>query len=108
MVSLTCFTVSFLSMFISAFFVDGFSRLYFSSITHAYPFFLGSILATLSGVHETTARFKKNVRLWELKKTVLYMVGSFALLLLLGLVFILKNVLPIYLGLFWLVCLQLS
>ena len=29
MVSLTCFTVSFLSMFISAFFVDGFSRLYF-------------------------------------------------------------------------------
>ncbi len=86
MVSLTCFTVSFLSMFISAFFVDGFSRLYFSSITHAYPFFLGSILATLSGVHETTARFKKNVRLWELKKTVLYMVGSFALLLLLGLV----------------------
>ncbi|KAA5772133.1 acetyltransferase, partial [Pseudomonas aeruginosa] len=38
------------------------------------------------GVHETTARFKKNVRLWELKKTVLYMVGSFALLLLLGLV----------------------
>lgn len=73
-------------MFISAFFVDSFSRLYFSSITHAYPFFLGSLFATLSGVHETTARFKKNIRLWDLKKTVLYMVGSFALLLLLGLV----------------------
>ena len=46
-------------MFISAFFVDSFSRLYFSSITHAYPFFLGSLFATLSGVYETTARFKK-------------------------------------------------
>ena len=64
MVSLACFMVSFLSMFISAFFVDSFSRLYFSSITHAYPFFLGSLFATLSGVYETTARFKKNIRLW--------------------------------------------
>ena len=86
MVSLACFMVSFLSMFISAFFVDSFSCLYFSSITHAYPFFLGSLFATLSGVYETTARFKKNIRLWTLKKTVLYMVGSFALLVLLGLV----------------------
>ena len=86
MVSLACFMVSFLSMFISAFFVDSFSRLYFSSITHAYPFFLGSLFATLSGVYETTARFKKNIRLWTLKKTVLYMAGSFALLVLLGLV----------------------
>ena len=86
MVSLACFMVSFLSMFISAFFADSFSRLYFSSITHAYPFFLGSLFATLSGVYETTARFKKNIRLWTLKKTVLYMAGSFALLVLLGLV----------------------
>ena len=86
MVSLACFMVSFLSMFISAFFVDSFSRLYFSSIPHAYPFFLGSLFATLSGVYETTARFKKNIRLWTLKKTVLYMAGSFALLVLLGLV----------------------
>ena len=86
LISLIAFLVSFLSMFVGAFLTDNFSRLYFSSISHAYPFFLGSLFATTSGVSETTARFKKNSRLWDVRKTVTYMIGSFALLVLLGLV----------------------
>ena len=86
LISLIAFLVSFLSMFVGAFLTDNFSRLYFSSISHAYPFFLGSLFATISGVSETTARFKKNSRLWDVRKTVTYMIGSFALLVLLGLV----------------------
>lgn len=37
----------------------------------------------MTGIRETTARFKKNVRLWSTKRSILTMVLSFALLLLL-------------------------
>ena len=40
-------------------------------------------MATMTGIRETTARFKKNVRLWSTKRSILTMVLSFALLLLL-------------------------
>lgn len=37
----------------------------------------------MTGIRETTTRFKKNVRLWSIKRSILTMVLSFALLLLL-------------------------
>lgn len=49
---------SFLSMFVSSFFVEDFSRIYFSSWTHIFPFFIGAALATLAGIKNTTALFK--------------------------------------------------
>ncbi|MGT2906999.1 acyltransferase family protein [Streptococcus dentiloxodontae] len=84
--SLSLFAISFLAMFIGAFLTDDFSTIYFSTVTHIFPFFLGALFATVTGISETTIRFKKNVRLWPLRKTVLYMAGSAAVLLLLGFV----------------------
>ena len=82
-VSAAFFAGSFLSMFIRAFFVDNVSTIYFSSLSHSFPFFLGAMVATMTGIRETTTRFKKNVRLWSIKRSILTMVLSFALLLLL-------------------------
>ncbi|WP_288622855.1 acyltransferase family protein [uncultured Streptococcus sp.] len=82
-VSAAFFAGSFLSMFIQAFFVDNVSTIYFSSLSHSFPFFLGAMVATMTGIRETTTRFKKNVRLWSIKRSILTMVLSFALLLLL-------------------------
>lgn len=79
------FLLSFLSMFIRAFFVSNFSLIYFSTFTHIFPFFLGAVLATLTGVRETTGRFKKNVQLWPTKKVLIVMAGSAGFLLLLSL-----------------------
>lgn len=77
------FAVSFLSMFISAFFVSNVSTIYFSSLSHMFPFFLGSMVATMSGIQETTRHFKKNINLWSIKRSILTIVASLVLLLLL-------------------------
>ncbi|MGC4440013.1 acetyltransferase, partial [Streptococcus suis] len=53
LISLGIFLVSYLSMFIRSFFVGNLSSIYFSTLSHIFPFFLGAILATLSGVTET-------------------------------------------------------
>ncbi|MBM7643193.1 acyltransferase family protein [Streptococcus loxodontisalivarius] len=83
LISAVFFGIGFVSMFARAFFTSNFSLLYFSTLSHSFPFYLGAMFATTSGIVETTARFKKNVRLWSAKRAVLYMAGSFALLLLL-------------------------
>lgn len=82
-VSAAFFAGSFLSIVIRAFFVNNVSTIYFSSLSHSFPFFLGAMVATTTGIRETTARFKKNVRLWSSKRSILTMSISFALLLLL-------------------------
>ncbi|MGG6839257.1 UNVERIFIED_CONTAM: acetyltransferase [Streptococcus canis] len=77
------FAVSFLSMFIRAFVTSNVSLIYFSSLSHSFPFFLGAMFATMTGIKETTVRFQKNVRLWPRQRVIAVMVGAFALLLLL-------------------------
>ncbi|EHJ51882.1 acyltransferase family protein [Streptococcus macacae] len=84
LISLGLFFTSFLTMFIRAFFVSNFSVIYFSTLSHIYPFFLGAIFATISGISETTGRFKKNVMLWDTRRVIIYIALSAALLLLLG------------------------
>ncbi|MGT2888464.1 acyltransferase [Streptococcus didelphis] len=79
------FAVSFLSMFVRAFFVSNFSLIYFSSLSHIFPFFIGSMFATISGIKDTTVRLQKNSRLWPRKYVIAFMVGSFILLFLLTL-----------------------
>ena len=59
LLSSATFMISFLSMFIGSFIVSSYSTLYFSSLTHVYPFFLGSVLATLIGVRHTTPLLKR-------------------------------------------------
>ncbi|GAA0059065.1 putative acyltransferase [Streptococcus canis] len=77
------FAVSFLSMFIRAFVTSNVSLIYFSSLSHSFPFFLGAMFATMTGIKETTVRFQKNVRLWPRERVIAVMVGVFALLFLL-------------------------
>ena len=52
----------------------------------------------MSGISETTKRFKKNVQLWQTKRVVLFMVGSAALLFLLGFILDFNNIITYLFG----------
>lgn len=83
LLSSAAFIISFLSMFIGSFIVSSYSTVYFSSFTHVYPFFLGSVLATLVGVRQTTTLIKRLNNIWDLKQPLLvFCVGLGVLLLL--------------------------
>ena len=77
------FLISFLSMFIGSFIVSSYSTVYFSSFTHVYPFFLGSVLATIVGVRQTTPILKRLNKVLYLKQTLLVFAGGLGVLLLL-------------------------
>ena len=83
LLSSTTFVVSFLSMFIGSFIVSSYSTVYFSSLTHVYPFFLGSVLATLIGVRHTTPLLKGLNQTLDLKQTLLVFGAGLGVLLLL-------------------------
>ena len=85
LLSSVAFLISFFSMFIGSFLVSSYSSVYFSTLTHIYPFFLGSVLATVVGVRETTSLVKQLDKMWDLRKILLVFGGSFVLLLLLTL-----------------------
>ena len=83
LLSSATFVVSFLSMFIGSFIVSSYSTLYFSSLTHVYPFFLGGVLATLIGVRHTTPLLKRLNQTLDLKQTLLVFSAGLGVLLLL-------------------------
>ena len=83
LLSAAAFLISFFSMFIGSFLVTSYSSVYFSSLTHVYPFFLGSILATIVGVRQTTSLVKQLDKIWNLRKTLLVLGGGFGFLLIL-------------------------
>ena len=85
LLSSATFAVSFLSMIIGSFIVSSYSMVYFSSFTHVYPFFLGSVLATLVGVRQTTTLVKRLNNTWDLKQTLLVFGAGLGVLLLLTL-----------------------
>ncbi len=68
--SVSLFSLSFLTMFISSFFVDNFSSIYYSSFAHTFPFFLGGILATITGISHTTSSFHRKVQKLTPKRTL--------------------------------------
>lgn len=72
--------ISFLSMFIGSLLGLSFSGLYFSTWTHIYPFFVGSILATLSGIKQMTGLLKKIIRSWSLREACLVFAAGAGLL----------------------------
>ncbi|MFC3927219.1 acyltransferase family protein [Streptococcus caprae] len=82
--SVGLFLISFLSLFIRSFFVDNLSMLYFSTVSRAFPFFLGAIFATMSGIKETTKRYRRNAKNWPLHYPLLGAIGSGLMLILLG------------------------
>ncbi|MGX7074440.1 acyltransferase family protein [Falseniella ignava] len=84
LLSAGAFMISFFSMFIGSFVVSSYSSVYFSSLTHVYPFFLGSILATIVGVRQTTGLIKQLDKTWDMKQNLLIFGGGLAVLLLLG------------------------
>ena len=83
LLSSACFIISFLSMFIGSFIVSSYSSIYFSSLTHVYPFFLGSVLATLVGVRQTTPLLKRLNQALDIKQASLIFGGGLGLLLIL-------------------------
>ncbi|HFI0978393.1 TPA: acyltransferase family protein [Streptococcus suis] len=70
------FTLSFLAMFLSSFFTDNFSSIYYSSFTHTFPFFLGGMVATIAGVSNTTPQFHNLVENLSLFKTLAIFAGG--------------------------------
>ena len=83
LLSSACFIISFLSMFIGSFIVSSYSSIYFSSLTHVYPFFLGSVLATLVGVRQLTPLLKRLNQALDIKQASLIFAGGLGLLLIL-------------------------
>ncbi|MCR8968339.1 acyltransferase family protein [Streptococcus zalophi] len=84
LLSTVLFVASFLSMFVRSFFVDQFSTVYFSTLSHSYGFFLGAMFATMTGIQETTKQFKINVRSWQLRAVLIVFGLSLSLILLLS------------------------
>ncbi len=70
-------------MSISSFFVDNFSTIYYSSFTHTFPFFLGSILATIAGIGNTTTAFQQQVNTLSIKQAIGLFLGGLGVELLL-------------------------
>ena len=83
LLSAGAFILSFFSMFIGSLMASSYSSVYFSSLTHVYPFFLGSILATVVGVRQTTDLVKQFDRMWDLRQNLLVLAAGLLVLLLL-------------------------
>ena len=83
LLSAGAFVLSFFSMFIGSLIASSYSSVYFSSLTHVYPFFLGSILATVVGVRQTTDLVKQFDRMWDLRQNLLVFAAGLLVLLLL-------------------------
>ncbi len=77
------FLLGFLAMSISSFFVSNLSAIYYSTFTHIFPFFLGSLLATIAGIQHTTPAFERMIRKWSALKAILVFAGGVATELLL-------------------------
>lgn len=92
------FSTSLLSMVISSFFVENVSDIYFSSWTHIFPFFLGAILASLSGTQFPSRAFYRIAKTWTKKKTVGVFGGALSILLLLLFTLPFNSIWPYVLG----------
>ena len=83
LLSAAAFLISFFSMFIGSLMSSSYSTVYFSSLTHVYPFFLGSILATVVGVRQTSDLVRQFDRMWNLRQNLLVFGAGLLVLLLL-------------------------
>lgn len=81
--STSLFGLSFFAMAISSFFVSNLSTIYFATWTHIFPFFVGSILATMTGIQQVTPSFQRLLQQWDTRRCLLVFAGGFSLELLL-------------------------
>ena len=79
------FIISYLTMFVGAFLTTNVSNLYFSSLAHAFPFFAGSFLATITGISDIPKNFQRQIANRPLKHLFIALGISSAMLLLLSL-----------------------
>ena len=77
------FLVTFLTFFVGALVTKNLSNVYFSSIAHVFPFFVGSALATVTGITTTSPNLTQLVKQLSLQKTLAILAGAFLVLLLL-------------------------
>lgn len=85
LLSLLFLVITFLTMFLRAFGLAEYSPIYFSSVSHSFPFFIGSFLATLTGVKNVPKNFTRRVAKWSTKQTLIVFFSSMAVLVILGL-----------------------
>lgn len=81
------FLVTFLTFFVGALVTKNLSNVYFSSIAHVFPFFVGSALATVTGITTTSPNLTQLVKKLSLQKTLAILAGAFLVLLLLTFIF---------------------
>ena len=77
------FLVTFLTFFVGALVTKNLSNVYFSSIAHVFPFFVGSALATVTGIATTSPNLTQLVKKLSLQKTLAILAGAFLVLLVL-------------------------
>ena len=77
------FLVAFLTFFVGALVTKNLSNVYFSSIAHVFPFFVGSALATVTGITTTSPNLTQLVKKLSLQKTLTILAGAFLVLLVL-------------------------
>ena len=71
--------VSYISMLIGTFTMDNVSNLYFSTLSHSFPFFVGSSLAALTGLQHQGMLLRSLIQKWSLGKTLLVYLGALGL-----------------------------
>ena len=77
------FLVTFLTFFVGAMVTKNLSNVYFSSIAHVFPFFVGSALATVTGITTTSPNLTQLVKKLSLQKTLAILAVAFLVLLVL-------------------------
>lgn len=86
--SVVLFSLSYASMFVGAFLSSNYSAIYFSTLTHIFPFFAGSVLGALVGIQKTGQLYQRFSGKFSKGQLILGLAGAFALLFILS--FLLK------------------
>lgn len=68
--------LSYSSMLIGTFTTNNVSNLYFSTLSHSFPFFVGSSLAALTGLQHQGMLLRSLIQRWSLGKTLLIYLGA--------------------------------
>ncbi|MFJ6957813.1 MAG: acyltransferase family protein [Ligilactobacillus animalis] len=73
------------AMYLGAQGLSEFSPIYFSSVTHIFPFFVGSVLGSIAGIQDLMPAFSASVeKYWTKNKALAFMVINLALLFILA------------------------
>lgn len=66
-----------LAMYLGAQQMNEFSPIYFSSVTHIFPFFIGSMLGAIAGIKELLPAFSQTVaKHWTKNRALIFMVAN--------------------------------